>query len=177
MLVVVTVQSSIDITRIGITCIDMGEDLMRIPHVKYELQPASSARLLQLCYDYRPLFSLVVVQEQLLKSKRNEKENYLGSGGTPSQEDVFGNGASKNKLTLYTILLGVGGKFHNKSTLNQLEQLRLDHQSAIQLARTPRAHSIKNASKLATTGRAIEKCMLLTNRSWSQVLPVPSRSP
>eukprot|EP00983_Pelagomonas_calceolata_P061509 1146857-Pelagomonas_calceolata.AAC.1 len=62
--------------------------------------------------------------------------------------------------------LGVDGTCYTEPTLNQFEQLGLDHQRANKLARKLHAHSVQYAHKLATTRRAIED----TNNSHSQVL-------
>eukprot|EP00983_Pelagomonas_calceolata_P080392 1155124-Pelagomonas_calceolata.AAC.10 len=80
-------------------------------------------------------------------------------------------------VTLQTILLGVGGTCHRENTLNQFEQLGLDHQHAMKLARKLHAHSVEYALKLVTTRRAIENRTLLTARFWSQVLPVTLQDP
>eukprot|EP00983_Pelagomonas_calceolata_P083352 1156142-Pelagomonas_calceolata.AAC.1 len=60
------------------------------------------------------------------------------------------------KLTLHTILLGVGGTCYTEHTLNQFKQLGLDHQHANKLARKLHALSVMYANKLVTTRRAIE---------------------
>eukprot|EP00983_Pelagomonas_calceolata_P084204 1156315-Pelagomonas_calceolata.AAC.4 len=69
-------------------------------------------------------------------------------------------------VTLHTILLGVGGTCYRERTLNQFEQLRLDHQRAKKLARKLHAHSVLYINKLVTTRHAIEN----KNSSHSQVL-------
>eukprot|EP00983_Pelagomonas_calceolata_P124441 1161106-Pelagomonas_calceolata.AAC.12 len=69
-------------------------------------------------------------------------------------------------VTLHVILLGVGGTCHSEHTLNQFEQLGLDHQSANQLARKIHAHSVMYANKLVTTRRAFEN----KNNARNQVL-------
>eukprot|EP00983_Pelagomonas_calceolata_P079852 1154885-Pelagomonas_calceolata.AAC.1 len=55
-----------------------------------------------------------------------------------------------------TILLGVGGTCYNEHALNQFKQLVLDHQRAIEVARTLHARSVTYANKLVTTRHAIE---------------------
>eukprot|EP00983_Pelagomonas_calceolata_P037567 1136394-Pelagomonas_calceolata.AAC.12 len=69
-------------------------------------------------------------------------------------------------VTLHTIVLGVGGTCYREHTLNQFEQLGLDHQRAMKLAHLLHAHSVEYAHKLVTTKRAIEN----KNTFHSQVL-------
>eukprot|EP00983_Pelagomonas_calceolata_P040947 1137830-Pelagomonas_calceolata.AAC.2 len=85
-------------------------------------------------------------------------------------------------MTFHTILLGVGGTCYREHTLNQFEQLGLDHQRAIKLAYKLHAHSVQYAHKLVTTRHAIEKndtphTVRLTARFWDRVLPVTLQIP
>eukprot|EP00983_Pelagomonas_calceolata_P033168 1038692-Pelagomonas_calceolata.AAC.1 len=62
------------------------------------------------------------------------------------------------KSVNHTILLGVGGTCYTEHTLDQSQQLELDHQRAIKLANRLHAHSVKCAHKLVTARRAIDNC-------------------
>eukprot|EP00983_Pelagomonas_calceolata_P084953 1156460-Pelagomonas_calceolata.AAC.2 len=81
-------------------------------------------------------------------------------------------------VTFHTIILGVGGTCCTEHTLYQFEQLGLDHQRAIKLARKLHAHSVQYAHKLGTTRRAIEN-KIKTSHSHvlepcaSSILPYP----
>eukprot|EP00983_Pelagomonas_calceolata_P072795 1151882-Pelagomonas_calceolata.AAC.2 len=58
--------------------------------------------------------------------------------------------------TLHTILLGVGGTCYTKHNFKHIkQQLGLDQQRALKLARNVHAHSVEYAHKLVTTRRAI----------------------
>ena len=60
------------------------------------------------------------------------------------------------KITLHTILLGVGGTIYIPHTLDQLIQLGLDTQRATKLANKLHAHSVCYAYKLTSTRRALD---------------------
>eukprot|EP00983_Pelagomonas_calceolata_P074748 1152682-Pelagomonas_calceolata.AAC.1 len=81
---------------------------------------------------------------------------------------------SGKAVTLYTILLGVGGTCYTLHTLNLFEHLGLDNQRVNELAHKLHTHSVMYANKLVTTRRAIEN----NDTSYSQVLgPGASRNP
>jgi len=61
------------------------------------------------------------------------------------------------KVTLHTILLGVGGTIYIPHTLEPLKQLGLDSQRSTKLALKLHAHSVRYAYKLTSTRRALEK--------------------
>jgi hypothetical protein len=60
------------------------------------------------------------------------------------------------KVTLHTILLGVGGSIYTSNTLHHLKELGLDSQRAHKTALELHAHSVHYAHKLTTTRRALE---------------------
>eukprot|EP00983_Pelagomonas_calceolata_P117465 1160418-Pelagomonas_calceolata.AAC.13 len=63
---------------------------------------------------------------------------------------------SAKVVALHTILLEVGGTCYREHTLNQFNQLGLDQQRALKLARSMHAHSVQYAHKLVPTRRAIK---------------------
>eukprot|EP00983_Pelagomonas_calceolata_P023961 754464-Pelagomonas_calceolata.AAC.1 len=58
---------------------------------------------------------------------------------------------SGKAVTLHIILLGVGGTCYTAHTLEQIQQLGLDHQCAVKHTCKLHAHSVMYANKLDTT--------------------------
>jgi hypothetical protein len=77
------------------------------------------------------------------------------------------------RITLHTILLGVGGTIYVSHTLKLLRELGLDTQRAAKLAYKLHGHAVQYAHKLSTTRRSLEN----KNSSYSQVLGSGARNP
>ena len=60
------------------------------------------------------------------------------------------------RITLHSILLGVGGTIYTSHTIDHFSQLGLDSQRATKLANKLHAHSVSYAYKLSSTRRALE---------------------
>ncbi len=78
---------------------------------------------------------------------------------TRKQHEVLCKRLYANKVTLHTILLGVGGSIYTSiyTRLNHLKELSLDAQKAFKTALNLHAHSVLYAHKLSTTRRALKE--------------------
>jgi hypothetical protein len=63
-------------------------------------------------------------------------------------------------MTLYIILLGVGGTIYNTHTLKLFKELGLDSQRVKKLASKLHVHSVNFAAKLVHTRRALSSTII-----------------
>jgi hypothetical protein len=80
------------------------------------------------------------------------------------------------KVTLHTILLGVGGSIYTSNTLHHLKELGLDSQRAHKTALKLHAHSVHYSHKLQLDEH-LKKRIALKVSVWSMGLPATLQIP
>ena len=84
--------------------------------------------------------------------------------------------AQAKKVTLDTILLGVGGSIYTSNTLHHLKELGLDSQRAHKTALKLHAHSVHYSHKLQLDEH-LKKRIALKVSVWSRGLPATPQDP